>query len=1064
MSTLHCLIVAFASVRLDMSSHRPRGGSDVPILNSEHVHVTSHHSIDTVSRSIVHHKCNNPCAFNCCLGMLTQTSRVHTCEDRPYSGDFRGMTWNARAFFAQDGVKMSRRIKRVRGMCASLDFFGIQETHSSPERVAALQTEFPNHVLFWSHCSQMKGGLALGISVAFLEKFSHCSWKEIEQGRVGKLELRGRGGSLDLFCLYLDDQSAMARAASFSKIRDNMSPQPSALSVIFGDLNFVEHKQDRFCKTTGQFSGCRDSANAKSFKDIVLQGSGLFELNQEHHTFEGGRAMSRLDRVYVNWHASEQLDAVIECAATSWPLTLSDHRPELFARRSVSHSNRIAGVARAIPSWTLEHESWVPKVKQHHVALMLETKCSSSHEELQLLKKSMKRASAEVAREHAESQVTTQADKLSCTMSFVRCAERGDVVGQIRNACKYTHLSSLVDPRDSFLRESRSLNQVRDHAVELASTDLSARLHELSAARKLNSAEYTSKKEQRLVRLKRMLPGSTTALSAMEDPVSCQATSDPKEMARLLIEHWGRILTAKPVDRQLLSRWLRDLPDKVPQAADACWTLTREHVAESRRRSHETSPGPDGIPYMAYRKLGSYAVACLHSSAEDLQETDCLHDLPSTFNHAILRCLPKSPSRTDGLHGDVYTPAKTRPLSIVNTDNRLIANAYRLLLEPVLNKWISEMQRGFLPGRSMLSNVVDVDYEAMRISLKHPRGAIILFDFAAAFPSLSQDYMWSVLSHIGLPPNVMQAIRCPYMNNMHFVKVKGTYFPSLTATSGVRQGCPLSPLLFAVVADVLLRRLGKTLPQALIRAFADDTAVVVPNFASHAPCIMTVFSEFAKMSNLHLNLSKTVLVPLWPSSETSIRRWLRDDFSDWAGVEISWAARYVGFYIGPLRGTLSWSKPQSEFKRRVIARSSLHLGMHFSSRVYRTFCVALFGFLSQLEDIPESVLNDEPWALRRVAPGPGNWVCPVDLHHLSVAFNFPLPSHASVIWPSQPRCASTITSRRCIGKGISGSCSMPCLRLHLTVSIGRIGTATLMCSMSCMLAPRSTVLVSMRTW
>eukprot|EP00974_Lingulodinium_polyedra_P025634 2477097-Lingulodinium_polyedra.AAC.1 len=56
--------------------------------------------------------------------------------------------------------------------------------------------------------------------------------------------------------------------------------------------------------------------------------------------------------------------------------------------------------------------------------------------------------------------------------------------------------------------------------------------------------------------------------------------------------------------------------------------------------------------------------------------------------------------------GIAYTRAEDlRPLSIVNTDNRLVANALRLRIEPILAQAISEMQQGFLAGRSMLKNV-----------------------------------------------------------------------------------------------------------------------------------------------------------------------------------------------------------------------------------------------------------------------------------------------------------------------------------------------------------------------
>ena len=66
----------------------------------------------------------------------------------------------------------------------------------------------------------------------------------------------------------------------------------------------------------------------------------------------------------------------------------------------------------------------------------------------------------------------------------------------------------------------------------------------------------------------------------------------------------------------------------------------------------------------------------------------------------------------------------------------------------------------------------------------------------------------------------------------------------------------LSPLLFAILADVLLRRLKDKLPDSLIRAFADDTAIVTADFAAHAVQILGIFNEFACISNLQLNLTK----------------------------------------------------------------------------------------------------------------------------------------------------------------------------------------------------------------
>ena len=57
-----------------------------------------------------------------------------------------------------------------------------------------------------------------------------------------------------------------------------------------------------------------------------------------------------------------------------------------------------------------------------------------------------------------------------------------------------------------------------------------------------------------------------------------------------------------------------------------------------------------------------------------------------------------------------YHSDSTRPLAISNTDNRLIASTFRLRWERLAAQHIHPHQRGFLPKRSMLSNVVEIDH------------------------------------------------------------------------------------------------------------------------------------------------------------------------------------------------------------------------------------------------------------------------------------------------------------------------------------------------------------------
>ena len=104
------------------------------------------------------------------------------------------------------------------------------------------------------------------------------------------------------------------------------------------------------------------------------------------------------------------------------------------------------------------------------------------------------------------------------------------------------------------------------------------------------------------------------------------------------------------------------------------------------------------------------------------------------------------------------------------------------------------------------------------------------------------------------PQELLNFIRGLYVNNRCRLVVGGAQFEGFDLTAGIRQGCPLSPLLFAVAADLLLRRLRRLCPSATIRAYADDLAMVLPNGAATAACLEQVFTEYAAISGLNLSL------------------------------------------------------------------------------------------------------------------------------------------------------------------------------------------------------------------
>ena len=87
-----------------------------------------------------------------------------------------------------------------------------------------------------------------------------------------------------------------------------------------------------------------------------------------------------------------------------------------------------------------------------------------------------------------------------------------------------------------------------------------------------------------------------------------------------------------------------------------------------------------------------------------------------------------------------------------------MASAVRIVIEPVLGPLITEDQRGFITGRSMMANLVDVDEALVYKASQGEEAMAFFYDFAAAFPSIEHELFHEYFHSLGWPEWLLRAI------------------------------------------------------------------------------------------------------------------------------------------------------------------------------------------------------------------------------------------------------------------------------------------------------------------
>jgi len=144
-----------------------------------------------------------------------------------------------------------------------------------------------------------------------------------------------------------------------------------------------------------------------------------------------------------------------------------------------------------------------------------------------------------------------------------------------------------------------------------------------------------------------------------------------------------------------------------------------------------------------------------------------------------------------------------RPISLITTELKLLAKVLVRRLEPCVGKLIHWDQTGFLKGRLVSDNIRCLLHILHASESDTHPAAVFSLDALKAFDRVSWIYLWQVLENFGFGKKFILMIKTLYTNPCAVVQTNNILSKTFPLQRGTRQGCPLSPLLFALSFEPL---------------------------------------------------------------------------------------------------------------------------------------------------------------------------------------------------------------------------------------------------------------------
>ncbi|KAL3681233.1 hypothetical protein R1sor_024189 [Riccia sorocarpa] len=215
--------------------------------------------------------------------------------------------------------------------------------------------------------------------------------------------------------------------------------------------------------------------------------------------------------------------------------------------------------------------------------------------------------------------------------------------------------------------------------------------------------------------------------------------------------------------------------------------------------------------------------------------------------------------------GDRKLLGNWRPISLMSLTYKIVSKIIANRVKTLLPNLIDPQQTGFVMGRRISDNILSPKIGQEWAEWSGQEALFVKLDFIKAYDRVDHCFLWRTLTEMGIDQHFVELIQGITLGGSAKVHINRAFTSAIQVDRGVRQGCPLAPLLFAIVSTQ----------------------------ESHFQELMRILEKYGLVSGAKINLRKSLIMSI---GRERVPDWARDLGCEIAEGESSF--KYLGIRVG----------------------------------------------------------------------------------------------------------------------------------------------------------------------